>query len=613
MRWNLIAPGYPPLVLASGRRDAFFGTDDGALFDFDLELGYIRDRTTPANSTSGQVDINTLLTYTAPSTKVVTGPDGLVRHAPYNLFLNSAVPATQSITVKIGLSYTVSVLGTGSLTASGGASGTASEGSDLVVTPTTTTLTLTLTGSLTRAHVRQTATQPTYVAAGASAAYRLPIDYDAATLDTSTTSVLIGAGLKSITTTGTIDYRNAASAWVTATSYAIGDKRYNSAGRSYVCIVAHTSSASDEPGVGSLESLYWKRNERSVRISDQADLDNYMVGTVDSYSGGVLVLNVKATGGSGTKSSWHVIEPKGVLIEEARTNLALYSNDLTNAAWTKTNSTAALTATGPDGVANSASTLTATAGNGTVLQAITSASAARITSAYVKRRTGTGTVEMTQDNGTTWAAVTVTAAWARVNIAAATLTNPTVGFRIVTSGDAIDVALVDHEVGSFITSPIPTGSAQVTRAADQVSKLLSGMPHSATEGTVSFTVVPGVVSGFVYEIDGGSTSNRIVGTATASNHLYVDAGGVNQVAIDAGTFTANVVGRGAQAFKANDFAAVINGGAVGTDAAGAMPTVTTLRFGYQVLSGNNYINGHLRSWRYIKRRVTDAELQVLAA
>ena len=85
-------------------------------------------------------------------------------------------------------------------------------------------------------------------------------------------------------------------------------------------------------------------------------------------------------------------EPLGVLIEEQRTNLCLYSDDFTNAAWVKTNLTAAKTATGPDGVTNSASTITASASNGVALQAITSASAARSGSVYLKRRTGTGAV-----------------------------------------------------------------------------------------------------------------------------------------------------------------------------------------------------------------------------
>ncbi|PAQ09742.1 hypothetical protein, partial [Mesorhizobium temperatum] len=84
----------------------------------------------------------------------------------------------------------------------------------------------------------------------------------------------------------------------------------------------------------------------------------------------------------------------GILTEDQRVNLALWGSDLTNAVWVKTNITAAKTATGITGVANSATTLTATAANGTALQSITSASASRITYCWIKRRTGTGTVEM---------------------------------------------------------------------------------------------------------------------------------------------------------------------------------------------------------------------------
>jgi hypothetical protein len=62
---------------------------------------------------------------------------------------------------------------------------------------------------------------------------------------------------------------------------------------------------------------------------------------------------------------------QGILVEEARTELCLHNSDLTNAAWTKSNLTTAKTATGPDGVANSATTCTATAANATALQAIT--------------------------------------------------------------------------------------------------------------------------------------------------------------------------------------------------------------------------------------------------
>lgn len=91
----------------------------------------------------------------------------------------------------------------------------------------------------------------------------------------------------------------------------------------------------------------------------------------------------------------------GIRQEEARTNVCLWSNDLTNAAWSKTNATAALTATGPDGLSNSASTLTATSTNGSAFQAISAASAARSVSVFLKRRTGTGAVSISQGAATT--------------------------------------------------------------------------------------------------------------------------------------------------------------------------------------------------------------------
>lgn len=163
------------------------------------------------------------------------------------------------------------------------------------------------------------------------------------------------------------------------------------------------------------------------------------------------------------------LAPLGILIEESAVNYATYSNDFTNAAWVKSNITAALTQTGPDGVANSASLLTATAGNGTALQTLTRSSAARISSVYIKRVTGSGTVNVTQDNGSTWTAVTVTAAWTRVSIASATAANPIIGVRLVTSGDEVAVWGFQHEEKAFITSVIPTTSAAVTRGADTYS------------------------------------------------------------------------------------------------------------------------------------------------
>ena len=304
-----------------------------------------------------------------------------------------------------------------------------------------------------------------------------------------------------------------------------------------------------------------------------------------------------------------------MLIEEQRTNLALYSDDFTNAAWVKVNVTAAKTATGPDGVANSASTLTSTLANGTVLQTIVSLSAGRITSMYVKRRTGTGTIEMTQDNGTLWSAVTVTSSWTRVNIATATIVNPIVGVRIVTNGDAIDVALFDHEVGAFITSPIPTVASQVTRAADQLSLLTSAFGWSATQGAIAVVARPILANslGAAASINDGTGNEEIVLYRDASGNIVyqVEDGGVNQLdPLDSGQNAANLTEyKMAVAWAANDFAAAVGGNTAVTDTGGTLPTVTTLEVG--VNQANNYNNGHIKSLAYWPTRKPDAYLQAV--
>jgi hypothetical protein len=170
----------------------------------------------------------------------------------------------------------------------------------------------------------------------------------------------------------------------------------------------------------------------------------------------------------------------GLVLEGARTNVVLWCRKMTDAAWVKTDVTAAFDQVGADGAASSASKLTATGANGTCLQAITLASSARYQSAYVKRITGAGAIQMTTDGGATWTAVTLTSAWTRVTIPTQTLANPSVGFRLVTSGDAIAVDLVQNETGAFASSPIPTTTVAVQRNADALSWPFLAPPRAMT-------------------------------------------------------------------------------------------------------------------------------------
>lgn len=170
------------------------------------------------------------------------------------------------------------------------------------------------------------------------------------------------------------------------------------------------------------------------------------------------------------------LETNGVHVEAPGVNSILQSRDLSNASWTKSSMTCAKTATGTDAVSSSASTCTASGSNATVLQTVTTAATGRASSLYLRRNAGTGTVNVTRDNGATWTAVALTSTWQRFGafhngVAAlqGSVLNPTIGVQLVTSGDAVDVDRVQDEVGAFETSPIDTTTTAVTRNATAIS------------------------------------------------------------------------------------------------------------------------------------------------
>lgn len=162
----------------------------------------------------------------------------------------------------------------------------------------------------------------------------------------------------------------------------------------------------------------------------------------------------------------------GFLSEGASTNNMLWSDDLTNAVWVKTNCTAAKNAVGPDGVTNSASTLTATGASASCYQTLV-ATVNRTYSVWLKRKTGTGTVLLTRNGGTTTTDVTSSISgggWVRVEMNS-TVTGPVIGIILGTSGDEVYVfgnqdETLSFHANSFATSTINTTTAAVTRSAE---------------------------------------------------------------------------------------------------------------------------------------------------
>jgi hypothetical protein len=313
-------------------------------------------------------------------------------------------------------------------------------------------------------------------------------------------------------------------------------------------------------------------------------------------------------------------ERRGLLMEMARSNIALHSRDFTQAAWVKTNITTALDVTGINGVANSASRLTATAANGTALQTITSASANHVTSFFLRRINGTGTVEMTQNGGTTWTPVTLTSAWQRFVVPFATVTNPVIGIRLGVSGDVIAVDLAQTEAETFPTSPIITAGASVTRAVDNAVMSPVSSWFNPSEGTIllelSFPFFPegnatagtsdilriddGGINAFVIRMAGRSIS------ATYLDALAIVAGATVFDSLNYSGFTANQTLRFALAYNTTQFATSFNGSVPATSATTSLPTgINRLR-----ISGENGA-AYIRRIAYYPTRLSNAQLIAL--
>lgn len=180
---------------------------------------------------------------------------------------------------------------------------------------------------------------------------------------------------------------------------------------------------------------------------------------------------------------------------------------------------------GMDGGLNTATTLTAADTDATLLQAITLGSAARCGSVYIKRRTGIGVISFTIDDGSSWTDITSQIngdSWTRIQITT-TLTNPSVGFKISTSGDAIDVDCVQLESGSIATSPIVTTTAVVTRNADSLSYQTTSN-WSNTLGTAYIEVKPLVYSGGAL---GSATNGLLLSTSNSGATAFDGANTAN--------------------------------------------------------------------------------------
>jgi hypothetical protein len=360
------------------------------------------------------------------------------------------------------------------------------------------------------------------------------------------------------------------------------------------------------------------------------------------------------------------LAPRGLLIEEARTNLLTYSDDWSNAAWVKNLTTVAANATpSPDGTTNADRlTETATSGEHYTSQQIAKA-ASNITythSVYFKNGAGTRNFGISITDGTTggYGAIfstsgsVVSASFAIGSVVGWTFVSSAVtpagngwyrASLTVTSNLAIRLDGVCYlvsgtttsyagdgtsnifiygaqlEAGAFATSYIPTVASTVSRSADVATMTGTNFSswYNQSEGTFVVDSLRGAITTAAYMLTASdNTTAEYTGllftTSQRASSIVVD-GSVTQVNLVSAANAAptNTQSKATIAYKLNDSNMAVNGTALTDDTACTMPTVNRLYIGSDVNGGSLYLNGHIRAIAYYNTRLPNTQLQTLTA
>jgi hypothetical protein len=349
------------------------------------------------------------------------------------------------------------------------------------------------------------------------------------------------------------------------------------------------------------------------------------------------------------------LAPKGILVEEARTNIMLQSQTFDSGTWSKGGATVtANTTVSPDGAVNADALVEDAATSAHFCQQFVSftTATAYTFSTYVKAGTrawcllqfpssafgasigsyfnlsgagalgaavGSPTARTITAVGNGWYRVTITATStattggnAPISAASADNTNSYTG---VAGAEAIYLYGAQLEAGAFATSYIPTIASTVTRSADvaTITGSLFSQWYGQSEGTFVIGCSPiAVDNDIAFSVsNSGGYNNSIYYPADSGAQFIVVNGGAVQANIDAGTVTANITNNIAGAYKASNFAASVGGGAAVATTSGTIPAVDRAVVGGLEVNTANRFNGHIRSINYYPVRAADFQLQAL--
>jgi len=363
---------------------------------------------------------------------------------------------------------------------------------------------------------------------------------------------------------------------------------------------------------------------------------------------------------------------RGLLVEEQRTNSAQYSEDFTNAYWTKAGlSVSGNNANAPDGnltadkfvetAANSQHTLynsgfSVTTGTAYIISFFAKAAGRNFiqfpladvmtgvgSNGRVNFDLSTGTIGQVVGTNLTAEIIDVGNGWYRCVVKLSSAASNGTGylqFNLVNSatatpgqaylGDGTSGVLVwgiQLEAGSaFATSYIPSlSNSSTTRSADvcQITGTNFSDLWNAAEGTFACEVVPngsGVIGNQgIFTANSGTFANVIGQIKNIQNTdgdygAFVRISNTNVVLFSrpAGSMQAGLLSKAAFGYKQNDFADSLNGAAPLTDFSGTVPAVNQMTIGDFHPNAGTIFNGHIARLRYYRKRLPNATLQQLS-
>jgi hypothetical protein len=304
--------------------------------------------------------------------------------------------------------------------------------------------------------------------------------------------------------------------------------------------------------------------------------------------------------------------PRGLLIEEQRVNSLTYSADFTNAAWTKSSCTVtANQGTAPDGT-NTLTLLQFSAQFGRLQQGSLTSGTVYTFSIWCRVASGTRVYSLYDALGNPLGSFTATTTLTRYSVTfTAPATSTLYAVQDRNAGPFVDTFIwgAQLEAGAFATSYIPTIASTVTRSADvaTITGSLFSQWYRQPEGTL-IAEFSGPSGGYPVNMTDGTNNNAtglVYLTGTTLRGITVVSGSGRFVDMTASASPA--INKTAYGYRLNDLGGSTNGGTVLTNTTAPIPTLDRMFIG--TFSNFSYLNGHIRSIRYVPVRAADFQLQ----